>query len=175
MCIGEAHAALPEEAIAPGTGGQENPPDGGQEIPLSPQVGQEIQRAGQEIQLTGQEIQRPGQEIQKPGQEIQEDESASDEEELSKIGVANSNFVVKLTRKTKYARLHTVPGCHYSADHRRGTYFESLEAASYDGFCRKCFPSRARPISNSQVGVGPGDISSASSSESSSSDEGGSA
>ena len=104
------------------------------------------------------------------GQEShQECEDSGDED----AEVANARYVVKLSRKRKYARLHLRGGCHYAEDHRKGFFFEDLEDACYDGYCRKCFPTkgRTRPILDSQHAHQVLDYASASSSESSSSEE----
>jgi hypothetical protein len=67
------------------------------------------------------------------------------ETRLSKA-LATSEFVVKLTAKTGYARLHLRNGCWRAQDERDAHPFLYLDEAKYDGICHLRWPKGARPL-----------------------------
>ena len=79
------------------------------------------------------------------GDEVEDVETVANQKRKALV-LAHSQYVIKYTAKTKFARLHLRNGCWRSHDARDCVPVLELEEAEYDEICHLCWPKGSRPL-----------------------------
>ena len=65
-----------------------------------------------------------------------------------KTAIKNSEYLIKFTAKTNFARLHLRNGCWRATDTRDSVAVFDIDEADYQAICHLCWPKGTQPLHN---------------------------